>query len=152
MTTATIVTIGKYKGQPFQNVPKDYAEWQRRNNNQKFYESWLLNTRYCKHNNFVQHTSPDGRWMERKLENGEYVFYIALGVNSSKGRVYYIVDQNGDYVRDLVSFGHTSVKQGAIDPAYEDWVTLAPNGAKYKGKMLVSPYFLHFPYETYIGQ
>ena len=147
----TLVTFGKYKGQPITSVPKQYAEWHRFNGNKKFYSSWLDNNRFNRHTSFKSHTSPDGRFLERKLSDGTFVFRYAInGSGLGKyGFKYYLVDADGNYMRDLVSFGDLSVKQGAIDPLKNEWVTLTPNGKKMIGQMIVAPYCEHFQYETY---
>lgn len=149
MRTQSVVKIGKYKGQSFSSVPVEYANWMRRQGNWRFYGEWLLSIRFTKHENFKICESRDGRWMERKLDDGNFVFYVNRDGKSSSGRIYYLVNANGDYLYDLLTFGSPSVKQGAIDSNFSDWRTLTPDGRKYVGKMLVSPYYEHFAYETY---
>lgn len=149
MKTQSIVKIGKYKGRSFSSVPVEYADWMRRQGNWKFYGEWIRSMRFVKHENFKRCESKDGRWMERKLKDGNFVFYVNRDGKATSGRIYYLVDPNGNYLYDLVTFGIPSVKQGAIDPNFSDWMTLMPDGRKVVGKMLVSPYYEHFAYETH---
>lgn len=143
-----IITFGKYKGQQFSAVPYDYAIWQRTNNNWGFFAKWLENTRFNKRTNFNSSTSNDGHWMERKTDEG-YIFYYNVSGKSTSDRKYYLTDLEGNYIKDLLTFGDCRVKQGAIDSDFIDWVTLTPSGKTIPGKMVVSPYFEHFQYSTY---
>ena len=145
-----IVKIGKYKGQSFTVVPYQYAEWQRMQGNLKFYKEYLENSRFNKHTNFQYGTSSNGLWLECKLENNNYIF--SYKTSPKEMTKFYLVDGNGNYLRDLVTFGSISAKQGAIDQTEKDWITLTPLGQKIMGKMLISPYWEHFPYETYVNQ
>lgn len=142
------VTIGKYKGQPFSAVPYEYAVWQRSNNNWKFYAKWLECTRFNKRTNFNSSISNDGHCMVQQTENG-YVFYYYVSGKSTSDRKYYLTDREGNYIKDLLTFGDCRVKQGAIDTDFTDWVTLTPSGRTIQGKMIVSPYWEHFQYSTY---
>ena len=142
------VKVGKYMGQPYTSVPKDYAEWQRANGNYKFYRTWLEQSRFALHTDFKCTTrSADGRWYSRDLKDGSHLFYVQPTISHGKSiRIYYIVDSEGNYLRDVTTFREI----GAIDATQTDWVTLSPNGDKFAGKMLVSPYYTHFEWETYI--
>ena len=140
------VKFGKYKGLPYTAVPKDYAEWMSRQGKRSFYETWLKESRYLWIPDVVGRvqkswTSPDGKWFSIKLNDGNYVFHVSTyrGPN-----FYYLVDSSGHYLRDLKGF-----RGGAIDDTQTDYVTLTPNGTKINGRMLVSPPWEHFPYETY---
>lgn len=146
-----VVSFGKYKGELITSISLEYALWQKVNGNAKFYSSWLDNNRFNKHLSFFTHKSPDGRFLERKLSDGTFVFKYAINGNglSKYGTRYYLVDADGNYMRDLTSFGAVSVKQGAIDETQKDWITLSPSGNKMIGKMIVAPYCQHFTYETY---
>lgn len=140
-----IVKIGKYKGKAYIEVPYDYADWHYRNGNRKFYLEWLKESRFNKHTTFM----PMRRYLETKLD-GNFVYFIELGNNVGiSNRLYYIVDGDGMWIKDLVTFGDGRVKQGAIDEDETTYVTITPKGHKMRGKMIVSPYYEHFPYETY---
>ena len=148
MSKLLSVKFGKHKGLPYTAVPRDYAEWMSRQGKRRFYETWLKESRYLWIPDIVsryqcRHTSPDGKWLSCKLNDGNYVCYI----RTHKGpHLYYLVDSSGHYLRDL----KTIKEVGAIDDTQTDWVTLTPNGTKLKGKMLVSPdWGAFFPYETY---
>jgi uncharacterized protein (DUF3820 family) len=150
----TLVTFGKFKGQRFTDIPREYAEWLKCQGNYKFYLQWLTESRLSLHTHFILGTSKDGRWLERKLPDGNYIFFITKYKDSPKrlidtGRIYYLVDKDGNYVKDFKTFGDPRIKQGCVDEDFSDWVTLFPSGITIKGKMMVSPYWEHFQYETY---
>lgn len=140
-----IVNFGKYKGEPITSIPYSYAQWQRANGNKKFYCDWMDNNKFNNRTEFIGGFSKDGHFLERKLNDGKFVFKYSY----DKKQFYYLVDSNGQFMRDLQSFGHSSVKQGAIDTTEQNWITLTPSGHKLMGKMIVSPYYEHFAYETY---
>lgn len=144
-TQKKIVKFGKYKGQPITEVPYDYAQWQKANGNKKFYCDWMDNNKFNNRVQFDTCSSKDGHFMECKLTDGSFVFKYSY----NNKQFYYLVDCNGTFMRDLQVFGHSSVKQGAIDTTEENWITLTPSGNRLIGKMLVSPYYQHFPYQTY---
>ena len=150
MKTET-VKFGKYKGQPITDVPKEYANWHRMNGNKKFFKQWFKNSRFTKHTHFEYHTSPDGRWLSRKLEDGTFIFHVSESLpRNAQLRTYYLVDSEGQYIRDLKTFGSTACKQGALDIECEGWVTLTPMGSVLNGKMLIEPYVQNgFIYSTY---
>lgn len=140
-----IVNFGKYKGEPITSVPRNYADWQRANGNKKFYCDWMDNNRFNNRTQFDSCYSKDGHFLERKLNDGNFVFKYSYDMK----QFYYLVDSNGKFLRDLESFGSSSVKQGAIDTTEQNWITLTPSGNKLRGKMIVSPYYEHFVYDTY---
>ena len=147
------VTFGKFKGELLINVPYDYAIWARYNLGNfgiKFYYDWLCSSRYNQHN---LNTGNHNRWFECKYLEF-FVYYIDIPYQFLKNRVkcerlYYLVDSNGKYVKDLLTIGSADVKQGAIDVDYTDYITLSPNGHKSYGRLVVAPFYNHFPYETY---
>lgn len=148
------VKFGKYQGQDIKTVPHKYASWLRVQGNKKFWVQWLENSRFNQINEVSSrssHRSPDNKWLERKLSDGTFIFYITkyLGRNQQT-RLYWLSDSDGNYMRDLTTFGSFDCKQGALDTTCEDWVTLTPMGRTIKGKMLVSPYWTNgFNYDTY---
>lgn len=147
------VTFGKFKGELLINVPYEYAQWVRFNLGLfgiKFYYEWLSASRFNKHN---INSGNGSRMFECKYLEF-FVYYIDTPYQFLKNRIkcerlYYLVDINGNYVKDLVTIGDANVKQGAIDIDFTDYVTLSPNGHKSYGRLVVTPFYNHFPYETY---
>ncbi|MEI2271813.1 hypothetical protein OHD16_06630 [Sphingobacterium sp. ML3W] len=142
-----IVKFGKYSGNSFLNVPLDYADWISCRGCHDFKLAWTYHRRLLKHADFRYGTSLDGRFLEHKQKDGSYVFYVTEP--DTRIRIYYIVDSEGNFVRDLKTIGSMSAKQGAIDETFTNWVTLSPSGQKIRGKMIVSPYYEHFEWDTY---
>lgn len=150
------LNFGKYKNIPLQDIPFDYTNWMSqmartqalRNHAKAIYKSY----RFLKHNmtnlQDQRHVAVDE---SRRQYEGQYENVHVFQVHSKHLHLslYYLVDQDGNYIRDLSNIGHQSVKQGAIDKEKSDWITLSPSGTKYQGKMVVSPYYEHFEWETY---
>lgn len=147
---ATTVKFGKYKGKDIKAVPHEYASWLRIKGNKKFWVQWLEYSRFNQIDltDRTAHRSPDSKWLDRKLGDGTFVFYITKG--NQQTRLYYLIDSEGNYMRDLKTFGSSECKQGALDTTHKGWVTLTPMGSVLRGKMVVSPYTQNgFIYETY---
>lgn len=144
------VTIGKYKGQSYSIVPYSYAEWQRCNGNYSFMKNWLLETKNTA--NYLidgKIIGKEGKYLDRKLDDGTFLFYIQPTISYGKSEFFYfLVDDKGNFLRDIMTFRNI----GAIDITKKEWITLCPNGNKQIGKMLKSPYYEHFPYETYLSK
>lgn len=142
------VTIGKYKGQSYSIVPYSYAQWQRINGNYSFMKNWLLETKNT--TNYLidgKIKGIEGKCFDSKMDDGNFLFYIQPTISYGKSeRFYFLVDDKGNFLRDVMTYNRI----GAIDKTKKEWVTLSPNGNKQIGKMLKSPYFEHFPYETYL--
>jgi len=147
------LNFGKYSGKPLSEIPSHYAYWLKSIGKKSLFNEWFANLRFLKRVSFSGSTSPDGHFLSRKLENGNMVFSYNIGNTGlgNLGQGYYLTDSDGNYIRDLVSFGSTDCKQGAIDTTEKGWVTLTPSGKLINGKMLVSPYYEHFCYETYLN-
>lgn len=144
-----VVTIGKYKGKYYSDVPYSYAEWQRINGNFSFMKNWLFETKKTT-NYFIDDKivrTIEGKHLDRKMDDGTFLFYIEATIKYGKSeRFYFLVDEKGNFLRDVMTFRSI----GAIDTTKKEWVTLSPNGSTQIGKMLKSPYYEHFQYETYI--
>lgn len=141
-----LAKIGKYKGCPYMEIPQDYASWQYINGDKSFFYEWQAEQKFRPHTKFIYGELDCGRMMERKLSDGTYVFQIQI---KNRSTIYYLVSSEGEYIRDLYTFGSMAAKQGAIDTTCTDYVTLTPSGQKLNGKMIISPYYEHFEYLTY---
>ncbi len=149
------INFGKYKGAEYKNVPVEYIEWMWKNNfSVNLVNELRLITRFHNHGDLTTrkpYTNPNGTfaWVYGKHE-GLFIMYI--DTYKKKFRQYFLADKDGNHVRDLMSIDSTwgrQAKQGAVDVTLNDWVTLSPNGNKTIGKMIVSPYYEHFGWETY---
>ena len=157
------VKFGKYKGQKMSEVPREYAEWHRCNGNAKFYKDWrtaieklAVKNRFNKRTPEQLDSKPFKRAYEVKLEDGNYVFSVRWSISAIATRrgisniIFYLVDSDGNYLRDLRVFGDNRTKQGARDTECEGWVTRSPTGRMMKGKMLIRPYEqVGFNWSTY---
>jgi hypothetical protein len=159
MESKKLMTFGKYKGTPLDQLPADYVLWLQVNccvKKASFAKDLVFERRYmCIPLESIEHSykqrvsvGVNTAFTERKTDNGSFVMQMQYMGET----VYYLIDQTGNYVRDLQVitglFGR-GAKCGALDTLEHDWVTLDPNGKRMRGKLLISPYWEHFAWETF---